>query len=435
MVRKLQKGCTAVVVVLLPAMALADLVIELVDGSRIAVPVDRGDVRSIEFVDGSAHASSNPPKEAAGAAGAKENAQLTGTTTWRVGPGRELKYPSQAARKAKDGDIVEIDAGVYPNNYAKWSQNNLTIRGVGGMAHLKSKGLISNGKAIWLLNGDNIVIENIEFSGAAVKATNGAGIRLQGGDVTIRNAFFHDNEFSIMGGKRPDANVEIVSSRFWFQKREKRYSHGIYIGRVGRLTLVGNHFKGTDGGHQVKSRALENRILYNRIEDVPQGNSSRLIDLSNCGLSYVIGNDLHQAKTSGNLTAIGYGKEGCDNRSEKQMQLFVINNTFVNEAKNGTLVDNRIGGEAIIANNLLIGKGKILVGSGTERNNVHAKLAERRDGGWGAPKGSTAINGAITLQDKEGFSLTPTQEFDPPYGTRRRQQSGRLDVGSREFRP
>ena len=132
---------------------------------------------------------------------------------WHVGPDRELKYPSEAARKAKDGDIVEIDSGTYNNDYVKWRQKDLTIRGVGGMAHLKSRGLIPNGKAIWIMQGENIVVENVEFSGAMVKDTNGAGIRLEGGDLTLRNTFFHDNEFSILGGM-PDASLEIVSSRF-----------------------------------------------------------------------------------------------------------------------------------------------------------------------------------------------------------------------------
>lgn len=164
---------------------------------------------------------------------------------------------------------------------------------MGDIAHLKSKGLIRNGKAIWITAGDNILIENIEFSGAAVQHTNGAGIRHEGGDLTLRNTFFHNNEFSILSGKRPEASIDVSSSRFWFQKRPKRHSHGIYIGKVRRLTPSGNHFKGTDRGRQVKSRALENHIRYNRIEDLPGGNSSRLIDLSNCGLSVIVGSEPH----------------------------------------------------------------------------------------------------------------------------------------------
>jgi hypothetical protein len=199
--------------------------------------------------------------------------------------------------------------------------------------------------------------------------------------------------------------------------------------------LVGNHFKGTDEGHQVKSRALENHILYNRIEDIPGGNSSRLIDLPNCGLSFVIGSDLHQAATSDNFTAIGYGHEGCHNRTETQKKLYVINATFVNEAKSSTLVDNNTDSDALVANNLFFGYGNLLHGKGEEANNVRAKLVNRNEHSWHAPPGSAAINGAATLPEVHGVSLIPSLEFEPPIGTRKRQLYGVLDVGSREATP
>ncbi len=420
---------------LVPVMATADVIIELIDGRRIVVPVDKSEVESIEFTTSSARGSHKSKIERERNSGATASEQSSAPQIWRVGPKRALKYPSSAAKKAQNGDIVEIDSGTYHNDYATWSQNDITIRGIGGLAHLQSKGLIPNRKAIWILKGNNIVIENIEFSGAAVKDGNGAGIRHQGGDLTLRNTFFHDNEFSMLSGTLPDSNIEVISSRFWFQKRKNRFSHGIYIGKAHRLTLIGNHFKGTDQGHQVKSRALANHILYNRIEDVPGGNSSRLIDLPNCGLSFIIGNDLHQAATTENSTAIGYGHEGCQNRSEAQMKLYVINNTFVNEAKNATLVDNRGGGAALVSNNLFFGRGHLLTGDGEESNNVRAKLVDRSQHSWDAPSGSAAINGAVKLPRAEGVSLMPTLEFDPPIGTRKRQQYGELDVGSREAPP
>lgn len=419
-----------IVAILIPALSSADLVIHLKDGQRISVPVDTGNVESIEFT------STESAAQTGKAVGKKTRtpavAKTAGARVLRVGENRRLKFPSDAARVAKDGDTIEIDAGTYHNDYAKWKQNDLTIRGVGGMAHLKSKGLIPNRKAIWIINGSNVLIENIEFSGASVKDTNGAGIRHQGGNLKLRNTFFHHNEFSILSGRLPNAVIEIESSRFWFHQRERRYSHGVYIGTSRRLVFVGNHVKGTDRGHQVKSRARENHFLYNRIEDVPGGSSSRLIDLSNCGLTFIIGNDLHQAATSENLNAIGYGPEGCRKVTEKQMQLYVVNNTFINEAAGGALVNNHAGGDVVVANNLLFGKGKFLVGGGEAEHNVRVPLRERSGSTWSAPAGSDAIDDAVKLSAVGGMSLVPTKEFSAPAGTRKRPRVGSLDIGSRE---
>jgi hypothetical protein len=353
-------------------------------------------------------------------------------TTLRVGPERTLKTPSEAARVARAGDTVEIDAGLYLNDYAEWNQADLTIRGMGGMAHLQSTEVIPNGKAIWIVSGNNTLIENVEFSGARVTDTNGAGIRHEGGNLSLRNTFFHHNEFSVLTGADPEASLDVQSSRFWFQRRPNTFSHGIYVGALKRFTLMGSHIKGTNRGHQIKSRALENYIFYNRIEDVPEGNASRLVDLSNCGLSFVIGNDLHQALTTQNGDAIGYGAEGCEGRSKRQHSLFVINNTFVNEAWNGTLVRNHASGDVLVANNLIFGRANVLLGDGEKQNNVSLSLNQRLPGRWDPPADSVAIDSVQPLPSGDGFALVPTREFTPPVGTVERTPLGALDIGSRE---
>ncbi|MDG1945115.1 MAG: hypothetical protein P8J17_12735 [Halioglobus sp.] len=362
-------------------------------------------------------------------------AASTTAVTLRVGPERSLKFPSDAARLARRGDIIEIDAGVYHNDYANWDQDNLTIRGVGGIAHLQSTDFIPTNKAIWIINGDNTIIENMEFSGAKVKDRNGAGIRLQGGNLTLRNLFFHDNEFSILTGELPDSSITIDSSRFWFQKRKDTFTHGIYIGAIKRFTIIGSHVKGTELGHQIKTRALENHILYNRIEDTFNGNSSRLIDLPNCGLSFIIGNDLHQALTTQNVDAIGYGAENCDQRSEQQKHLYAVNNTFINEAWSGTLIKNHVGGDILVANNLIMGRGYFLLGKGTKINNGHTGLSLREPRTWLPLKSSVAIDGAaeLDLWTTGAASLQPARVFTPPTGTSERILTGRLDLGSREL--
>ncbi|MGH8645852.1 MAG: right-handed parallel beta-helix repeat-containing protein, partial [Gammaproteobacteria bacterium] len=110
-----------------------------------------------------------------------------------VGPGKKYAKPSEAANAAGDGDVIEIMAGTYMYDVAIWAQNDLTIRGVGGRAHLQADGAAAGEKAIWVIEGDNVTIENIEFSGARVRDRNGAGIRQEGTNVTIRNCYFHHN--------------------------------------------------------------------------------------------------------------------------------------------------------------------------------------------------------------------------------------------------
>ena len=117
-----------------------------------------------------------------------------------VGPDRLYKRPSEAASSAKDGDTIEIDAGVYSGDVAIWRQHNLIIRGVGGRANIKANGRAAEEKGIWVIKGDKTTVENIEFSGARVPDRNGAGIRQEGSGLTIRNCYFHHNENGILGG-------------------------------------------------------------------------------------------------------------------------------------------------------------------------------------------------------------------------------------------
>jgi hypothetical protein len=148
-----------------------------------------------------------------------------------------------------------------------------------------------------------------------------------------------------------------------------------------------------------------------------------------------MGNDLHQASTTENNNVIGYGPEGCQGLTERQMSLYVVSNTLVNEAKQGTLVRNFAGGSVTVANNLLFGEGSFLSGEGTEINNFRESLRKRIKNGWGAPTDSGAIDNAIQLPSFEGISVTPTAEFEPPVGYRKKTLASSLDAGSRENPP
>ena len=187
--------------------------------------------------------------------------------TWRVGPDRALTAPSQAAAVAGDGDTVLIDAGTYDGDVATWTQDDLTLRGVGGRAHLRAAGRSAQDKAIWVVAGDRTRVDRIELSGATVPDQNGAGIRQEGTDLTVTRSWFHDNQNGILTGADPDSDIVIRRSRFFRSGAGDGYTHNLYVGAVRSLTVTGSWFWGADVGHELKSRAARTTIVANRIDD------------------------------------------------------------------------------------------------------------------------------------------------------------------------
>jgi hypothetical protein len=175
----------------------------------------------------------------------------------QVGPTRTYKVPSEASSVAKDGDIIEIDAGDYLGDTATWKQNNLMLRGVGGKVHLIANGQSAGGKAIWVIQGNNTTLENIEFSGATVPDQNGAGIRQEGNNLTVRFCYFHDNEEGILAGDNPSSEILIEYSEFGYNGFGDGYSHNLYINHIAKFTMQYCYSHHAKVGHLVKSRALK----------------------------------------------------------------------------------------------------------------------------------------------------------------------------------
>ena len=113
---------------------------------------------------------------------------------------------------------------------------------------------------------------------------------------------------------------------------------------------------GPDAGHLVKSRAAVNEILYNRITQDTAGRRAGQLDLPNGGESYVIGNLLQQGSSPKNKQMLAYLEEGA-NPANPDHHLYVVNNTFVNDAGSGTLVYLGNGSQATVEDNLFIGGG------------------------------------------------------------------------------
>jgi len=180
----------------------------------------------------------------------------------RVGPDREFAKPCAAIAAAAVGDTIEIDSGApYEGDVCFWKTDGLTIRGVGGQrAVLNAAGKSSQGKAIWVIAAPNTVIENIEFTGERVPDQNGAGIRFEGENLTIRNCYFHDNEEGILTANGLMKSMLVEYSEFARNGTPDGQAHNLYVGHGGKFVFRFNYSHNSYVGHLVKSRAAENYI-------------------------------------------------------------------------------------------------------------------------------------------------------------------------------
>ena len=343
----------------------------------------------------------------------------------RVGPGEAIATVTDAARQARNGDVIEIQPGEYRHQPAVWTQDRLTIRGSGARPVMRADGASAEGKAIWVVRGGRISIENVEFRGARVADGNGAGIRFERGDLSVRNCVFMDNEMGILTANAPELSLSVEDSVFGqAPKHAGLLHHLLYVGAIGKFTLVGSRFEQGFKGHLVKSRARESHILYNRLVDGPQGQASYELEFPNGGIAYVIGNVIGQSETTDNQAIVAYGAEG---QRWPDNALYLSHNTLVNDSPNGTFLkvwNERLPAQTEVwaINNLTMGYGTFTSsGQGRfEGNQEVARTALVNDGGL--PLRLTAqspLRGSVRLPGSvHGVDLLPKAEFTAPVGTK-----------------
>ncbi|HNE47745.1 MAG TPA: hypothetical protein PK806_01105, partial [Saprospiraceae bacterium] len=91
---------------------------------------------------------------------------ISSAKIWYVVPGTSIPDPKTAAGLASSGDTIDIaySAVPYLAYETKWPQHNLLIRGSGtSRPILKAETFSVTQKAIFVIQGNDVTIENIEF--------------------------------------------------------------------------------------------------------------------------------------------------------------------------------------------------------------------------------------------------------------------------------
>jgi hypothetical protein len=367
----------------------------------------------------------------------------------QVGPGKPYAAPCAAIAAAANGDTIEIDPGLYLGDVCAWNKNDLTIRGVNGRPHINANGRYVQSKGIWVAGGRNLTVENIEFSGAALPSnigTNGAAIRAEATNWTVRNCYFHDNQNSILESNVAASNILIEYTEFERNGYSNGQSHNLYIGHAASLTYRYNYSHDSIVGHLLKTRAAVNAILYNRLTG-EVGTGSYEIDVPNGGTTYIIGNIIQQGPATQNSTIMAYMAEGPHGQNPGH-DLYVVNNTIVNQRPNGGTfirVDSRATVPAVIINNLLAGPtggsgayinavNPIVLSNRTFSDPAQAGFAAYANFDYHLVAGSAAINaGSPPGIASNGTPLDPVSQYVHPAKGEPRSISEVIDVGAYEF--
>lgn len=180
-------------------------------------------------------------------------------------------------------------------------------------------GGICEQKATLVLRGKAATIDGIIFQNQRVPDGNGAGIRIERGDLYIYNAMFRNAEQGILSADDPSA--EIVIDRSTFQRlgrcdRGLSCAHSIYIGDFGSLKVTNSRFEKGSGGHYVKSRARRATINNNSFDDTQGRNTNYMIDLPAGATGVISGNVFVQGQNKDNWSAfIAVAAEDRDHSS------------------------------------------------------------------------------------------------------------------------
>jgi hypothetical protein len=245
-----------------------------------------------------------------------------GLAAWEIRIGeRTFARLNDASRALQPGDTLEIGPGVY--------REPLVIRAdgvhVSGSGHVVIERTQAEGKAAIITRGDGIVIENIECRRIRVRDGNGACVRHEGRDLTLRQVYFHDAQAALLTGGDPGL-VRIVDSRF-SEVGWRGRAHGIVVGG-GELQIENSQVVAAKSwAHAIQSHARTTRIANSLIGSLGS-NDSRLIDLPRGGVLEIRDSILQHGPVSANSEAIGFAQS---ERLHREQQIVLTGNRVVLE--------------------------------------------------------------------------------------------------------
>jgi hypothetical protein len=177
-------------------------------------------------------------------------------------------------------------------------------------------GGICEDKATLVLRGQSAHVEGLVFTHNRVADGNGAGIRIEQGDLSVAYVRFVDSQCGILSAADPNGTISIDHSTFSGLGRhpDGNGAHSLYIGHYGALRVTNSRFERGTGGHYLKSRSPRIEALNNSFDDSQGTDTNYMIDLPEGAVGRIAGNVFVQGVGKENYgTLIAVHAEAGDN--------------------------------------------------------------------------------------------------------------------------
>lgn len=242
--------------------------------------------------------------------------------------GKEMINLQEAFDNVTNGGIIRIEPGIYrEGGTLKRGLKNILITGSPGVIF---DGVAVGGKAAFVIQADEVTMESIECRNIAVPSRNGACIRHEGGNLTIRNMTFRDNENGILTWDK--TNILTIENSLFERNGKEGRAHGMYVSAQQLIVRKTRVLNAKDQGHGIKSRSA-----YTLIEDSVvaslNGDDSYLIDIPNGGQAVIRNCLLVEGANTVNTNMFTYGAEGM---RHKENSLLMEKNIIISDREEGS---------------------------------------------------------------------------------------------------
>ena len=188
-------------------------------------------------------------------------------------------------------------------------------------------GVTCEGKAALVLRGRSAEVSGLVFQNMRVPDFNGAGIRLEQGNLTVAQSWFRDSQQGIL--THDDQTGQLVIDRSTFTRLGTcegagGCAHSIYTGEYGQVRITRSRFEEGRGGHYVKARAIRVDIAASSFDDAHGRGTNYMIDLPGGASGQISNNWFVQGQDKENYAAfIAVAAEG---RTHDSSGLQVVGN-------------------------------------------------------------------------------------------------------------